>query len=318
MTGSGLQQSKKSNWCGCNHLHVVFIFWMNNSGLLADVLQMLTQVQGALCMCMCTFTSSQGAMLAHPYVVEFVKSWIRDGHEVNIVYGYCEQGDLQTAVKRRKVGVQLAAFYGVRTCLPHGQSAEGKHFDEVQLRRWLAQMLLALQYLQTKHVLHRDLKTCNIFVTSDGDVQDTAVCLRKSATVLQIGDFGLATLRETGISSSHDQSIVGTPHFMSPEVLSRKKYDYKTDVWYVQRARLPSVWLTPCFGHCECTCVNWMCVLRAVCVQASVQRLQPDAQTQPTRAIIDLQNGLVSKITKGALPALPAQYSNDWSSLIKR
>ena len=27
------------------------------------------------------------------------------------------------------------------------------------------------------------------------------------------------------------QSIVGTPHFMSPEVLNKKRYDYKTDVW---------------------------------------------------------------------------------------
>ncbi len=47
----------------------------------------------------------------------------------------------------------------------------------------------------------------------------------------QIGDFGLATVRDVEDSSGHDQSIVGTPHFMSPELLNRKKYDYKTDVW---------------------------------------------------------------------------------------
>lgn len=48
---------------------------------------------------------------------------------------------------------------------------QGKYVDERQIRRWLAEMLLALHYLQTKQVLHRDLKTSNIFLTADNDVQ---------------------------------------------------------------------------------------------------------------------------------------------------
>ncbi len=51
--------------------------------------------------------------------------------------------------------------------------------------------------------------------------------------LIQIGDFGLATIGGgvDDAATQHDQSIVGTPHNMSPELLNRKKYCYKTDVW---------------------------------------------------------------------------------------
>ena len=43
--------------------------------------------------------------------------------------------------------------------------------DEPQLRRWLVELLLALHYMQGKQVLHRDLKSSNLFLTSENDVQ---------------------------------------------------------------------------------------------------------------------------------------------------
>lgn len=50
------------------------------------------------------------------------------------------------------------------------------------MQKWLCQLLLALDYLQTQGVLHRDIKTSNLMLTCDNDVQ--------------LGDFGLATLME--------------------------------------------------------------------------------------------------------------------------
>jgi NIMA (never in mitosis gene a)-related kinase len=83
---------------------------------------------------------------------------------------------------------------------------------------WCAELLLALQYLHRKKVLHRDIKTSNIFLTSTGDVQ--------------LGDFGLATFRGTAEEQQQDTSVVGTPHFMSPEIVSMREYGFKSDIWW--------------------------------------------------------------------------------------
>lgn len=48
---------------------------------------------------------------------------------------------------------------------------QNKPFDEPQLRRWMAQLLLALDYLEQQQVLHRDVKTGNIFLCAEGHVQ---------------------------------------------------------------------------------------------------------------------------------------------------
>lgn len=84
---------------------------------------------------------------------------------------------------------------------------------------WCAELLLALQYLHRNQVLHRDIKTSNIFLTSTGQVQ--------------LGDFGLATYRGTaqGEEQVQDQSVVGTPHFMSPEIVSMQSYSFQSDIW---------------------------------------------------------------------------------------
>lgn len=63
----------------------------------------------------------------------------------------------------------------------------------------------------------RDLKGPNIFLSGAGDVL--------------VGDFGLATLREPGDEAKHDQSVVGTPHYLSPELVSGKHYSFETDIW---------------------------------------------------------------------------------------
>eukprot|EP00959_Pyramimonas_sp_CCMP1952_P015671 331693-Pyramimonas_sp.AAC.1 len=68
--------------------------------------------------------------------------------------------------------------------------------------------------MHEKKVLHRDLKTKNIFLTRAGDVK--------------LGDFGLSTILD---HRSMAQSAVGTPYYLSPELCEGKPYDYKSDVW---------------------------------------------------------------------------------------
>lgn len=65
------------------------------------------------------------------------------------------------------------------------------------------------------NILHRDLKTLNIFLTMDNSVR--------------IGDLGVAT-----VLNPNDGFLVkkvGTPYYLSPEVCEDKPYNHKWDIW---------------------------------------------------------------------------------------
>lgn len=75
--------------------------------------------------------------------------------------------------------------------------------DEHKIMNLFAQMVLAIQHVHKKKILHRDLKSGNVFLTKAG--------------IVKIGDFGIA--RELNETSDFAATVVGTPYYLSPEIV---------------------------------------------------------------------------------------------------
>jgi NIMA (never in mitosis gene a)-related kinase len=88
-----------------------------------------------------------------------------------------------------------------------------KKLNEDQIMYWFLQLLLAMRDIHTQKILHRDIKTANVFISTGNQ--------------LKIGDFGISQ-PETKVMKGE---MCGTLYYMAPEVINRKKYSYESDVW---------------------------------------------------------------------------------------
>ncbi|KAF4023982.1 hypothetical protein G4228_016023 [Cervus hanglu yarkandensis] len=133
------------------------------------------------------------SQLKHPNIVTYKESWEGGDGLLYIVMGFCEGGDLYRKLKEQK----------------------GRLLPENQVVEWFVQIAMALQYLHEKHILHRDLKTQNVFLTR--------------TNIIKVGDLGIARVLENHCDMA--STLIGTPYYMSPELFSNKPYNYKSDVW---------------------------------------------------------------------------------------
>ncbi|NXL63563.1 NEK3 kinase, partial [Chordeiles acutipennis] len=132
------------------------------------------------------------AKMKHPNIVAYKESFEADGH-LYIVMEYCDDGDLMQKIKHQR----------------------GKLFPEDTILHWFVQICLGVKHVHDKHVLHRDIKSKNIFLTQNGKVK--------------LGDFGSARLLAHPVS--YACTYVGTPYYVPPEIWESMPYNNKSDIW---------------------------------------------------------------------------------------
>ena len=79
----------------------------------------------------------------------------------------------------------------------------------------MVQICMALEYVHRRKVIHRDIKTQNVFLTSSNTVK--------------VGDFGISKVLES--STQVAMTVVGTPYYMAPEACLSEPYTSKSDIW---------------------------------------------------------------------------------------
>ncbi|KAG1660285.1 hypothetical protein FOA52_006752 [Chlamydomonas sp. UWO 241] len=92
-------------------------------------------------------------------------------------------------------------------------------YNEAEARCIFRQILLGIQYLHSRNVVHRDLKLENLLLSVEGDI-----------TRVKIADFGLAKMT----AGEAMQTVCGTPQYVAPEVILGHKstqYGPGVDMW---------------------------------------------------------------------------------------
>jgi len=120
-----------------------------------------------------------------------------------------------------------------------------------------------MKHVHDRKILHRDLKCQNIFLTKNG--------------IIKLGDFGIA--RVLSSTRENARTMVGTPYYLSPEIIDNKPYSFKSDIWSLGVVLYELCALKPPF----------------------------DAASLPQLAM---------RITKGNYNPIPSQYSRELRSLV--
>lgn len=131
---------------------------------------------------------------SHPNIIAYHEAHLANAR-LCIVMEFADAGDLAAAVVARR--------------------AANRRYHEREAMAIFVQLAMALQYIHEKLILHRDLKSQNVFLTQAG--------------VVKLGDFGIAKVLEAADSMA--ETRIGTPYYLSPEMCENKPYDFRADIW---------------------------------------------------------------------------------------
>ena len=209
--------------------------------------------------------------LQHPNIVAYYyREHLKPQQELHLYMEYCSGGDLGTYIRGLHKNNEYAPESYVWSIYAqlvealyrchYGENAPDAGAEEP---KGLRSKLMSKEQMNTYMILHRDLKPDNVFLGADNSVK--------------LGDFGLSKLMQ-----SHDfaSTYVGTPYYMSPEILASERYTLQSDIWSLG------------------------CIMYELC-----------SRVPPFNGNSYLE--LVQRIKVGQFPDVPAMYSPELSSVIK-
>uniref|UniRef100_A0A667Y508 non-specific serine/threonine protein kinase n=1 Tax=Myripristis murdjan TaxID=586833 RepID=A0A667Y508_9TELE len=132
------------------------------------------------------------SMLEHNNIIAYFNHFM-DKNTLLIELEYCNGGNLYDKINQQK----------------------GTLFSEEVVIWYLYQIASAVAHIHKAGILHRDIKTLNIFLTK--------------TDLIKLGDYGLAKKLDSQFAMA--ETCVGTPYYMSPELCQGVKYNFKSDIW---------------------------------------------------------------------------------------
>ena len=126
-----------------------------------------------------------------PYLLKLNHVFIERNFYVCLLTPFIKYGDLQNII-----------------------SNQTKHFEENLVWCYFIQICIGIKYLHDHNIIHRDIKPANIYLDDNNKIV--------------IGDFGISKILYVN-NLSHTN--IGTPCYMSPELIYNKKYDTRVDIW---------------------------------------------------------------------------------------
>ena len=137
------------------------------------------------------------ASISHPNVISYKEAFFDErNNTLNIIMEYADNGDLHTEITKK--------------------SKELEKFDEEIIWLYSIQMIEGLKALHDKKIMHRDIKSANIF-------------LSKNKLQCKLGDMNVSKI----IKEKVLRTQTGTPYYASPEVWRNEPYSYKSDLWSI-------------------------------------------------------------------------------------
>lgn len=132
--------------------------------------------------------------MQHPHVVSCDDVFLFNDEDLCIVMNFFTGGDLGSFIGR-------------------ANQLHEPNISEDAVMRWFVQLALALHFLHSHRIVHRDVKAGNVFIDSHNNVV--------------LGDFGIAKIAV----GDTDEVTSGTPMYMAPELLQGQGSSFKSDVW---------------------------------------------------------------------------------------